>query len=71
MIISLVKGTFNDIIGKEYNLTAVKARLIPRTPGKIGAEWGTYSDSIGKTVLSTSTDAHPEKSALKTLVFFP
>lgn len=33
-IISLVKGTFNDMIGKKHILTAVKAKLIP------GNIWG-------------------------------
>lgn len=37
MIISLVKGTFNDMIGKQHILTAVKAKL---TPGNI---WGNRS----------------------------
>lgn len=62
MIISFVKGTFNDMIGKEHILTAVKAKLIPRTSGETGAEWATDSDSIGETGVSTPTDAHPGKS---------
>lgn len=62
MINSLVKGTFNDTIVKQYILAAVKANRIPPTPAEAGAKRGTYSDSTGKTALSTSTDAHPEKS---------
>lgn len=49
------------MIGKKHNLTAVKAKLVPRNIWGIGAKWGTYSDSTGKTVLSTSADTHPEK----------
>lgn len=48
MISSLVKGTFNDTIVKEYILTAVKVKLIPPTPGATGAKWGTYSEWLNR-----------------------
>lgn len=70
-IISVVKGTFNDLIGKEHTSASVGAKLLPGTLGEIGAKWGTYSDSTDQTVSRASTDAPPQKvCALKTLVFF-
>ena len=71
MIISLIKGTFNDMIGKEYILTAVQIKSLEHL-GKQALNGGTYSDSIGKTVLSTSIDAFPEKSMCpKNTCIFP
>lgn len=59
---SVVKGTFNDMIGKGHISASVEAKLLLGTPGEIGAKGGAYSDSTDQTVSSTSTDAPPERS---------
>lgn len=74
MTISFVKGTFNDMIGKEWILIVVKPRLIPwHTREEEELDWGIYSDFNRQIIKSWAfQQMHTEKKmfALKTLVFF-